>query len=426
MQGTDSSSFRANGAKSRREKAQKGQGMNQQPQPFTEAEITAIRAQTPGAAGRIHLDNAGSSLMPRPVLDRMTRHLALEAEVGGYVAEERMAAEREATRDALAALLGAARPEEVAFCASASEGLGKLIASVPLAAGEVVVTGYHEYVGNLLTILERCRRTGARMLVLPDRGDGQLDLDRLSRIIADERVGLIVLSHIASSSGVVHDVAAVGRLAQAAGIPFLLDAAQSCGQVPVDVRTIGCDMLVGTARKFLRGPRGVGFMWIADARLATLEPCYLVNNSGEIAPDGGVTLRRDAGLFEPWEKNMTALLGLGAALADRQRWGPARIMARTTALAASLRAALAERREIRLVDTGEASGAIITFQHARLAADEIKQRLEARGIAVQVSRALHTPFDLGRRGIEAAVRVSPHVYNTEDEITRFITALDRL
>ncbi len=400
--------------------------MDQGSQAFTDTEIRTIRAETPGVEGRIHLDNAGSALMPRPVLERMRRHLALEAEVGGYVAEERMAQEREATRRALAALIGAPRPQDIAFCGCASDGLGKLIASVPLAADEIVVTGFHEYVGNLLTIAERCRRSGAQMRIIPDRGDGRLDLTIMQRWVADGRVALIVLSHVASSSGVIQDVAAAGRIAQEAGIPFLLDAAQSCGQVPVDVSKIGCDMLVGTARKFLRGPRGIGFLWVAPERLATLVPCYFVNNSGEIGQDGRLTLRQDAGLFEPWEKNMAALLGLGAALADRQRWGAQRIMARLRMLADRLRTALRSLPDIRLLDGPEATGAIVTFTHDRLAPEDIKQRLEREHIAVQLSRRLHTPFDLGPRGIEAAVRVSAHFYNTEDEITRFVQTLARL
>ncbi len=393
---------------------------------WTAEEIARMRAETPGAVRRIHLDNAGSALMPEAVVRRIRDHLALEAEVGGYVAEERVTAEREAVRAAVAELIRAPAPEEVAFLANASDGLGRLIASVPLAPGRTIATGYHEYVGNLLTIAARCRRAGTEPLVIPDRGDGRLDLDRLQRWIADGRVGLIVLSHIASSSGIVHDLAAVGRLAAAAGIPFLVDAAQSCGQVPVEVGAIGCDMLVGTARKFLRGPRGVGFLWVAGARLRALEPCYLVNNSGGIGPDGAPHLRTDAGVFEAWEKNVAALLGFGAALAERKRWGPARIMARIAELAALLRRELAALEDVQLVDAGAAEGAIVVFRHARLSPDEVKRRLEARNIAVQVSRALHTPFDLGRRGIEAAVRVSPHAYNTEDEIARFITALKAL
>ncbi len=400
--------------------------MSQRAQAFTEAEIRTIRAETPGVERRIHLDNAGSALMPRCVLERMHRHLALEAEVGGYVAEERTAQEREATRSALATLIGAPRPQDIAFCACASDGLGKLIASVPLGAGKIVATGFHEYVGNLLTVAERCRRSGAEMRVIPDRGDGKLNLAALRQWVDDGRVTLIVLSHIASSSGIVQDVAAVGRIAKDARIPFLLDAAQSCGQVPVDVGEIGCDMLVGTARKFLRGPRGVGFLWVAPERLTALAPGYFVNNSGEIGHDGSLTLRQDAGLFEPWEKNMAALLGLGAALADRQRWGAQRIMARVRMLADRLRTALRSLSDVQLLDAPQATAAIVTFTHDRLAPEDIKQRLERENIAVQVSRRLHTPFDLGPRGIEAAVRVSPHFYNTEDEITRVIQALARL
>jgi len=393
---------------------------------FTDAEIRTIRAETPGVASRIHLDNAGSALMPHAVLARMHHHLTLEAEVGGYVAEERMVEEREATRSAVAALIGAARSQDIAFCASASDGLGKLIASVPLAAGEIVVTGFHEYVGNLLTIAERCRRSGTEMRIIPDRGDGRLDLTILQEWVEEGRVALIVLSHIASSSGIVQDVTAVGRIARQTRTPFLLDAAQSCGQVPVDVGEIGCDMLVGTARKFLRGPRGVGFLWVTPERLAALVPCYLVNNSGEIGHDGRLMLRRDAGLFEPWEKNMAAILGLGAALADRRRWGAQRIMARTCMLADRLRRALCRLPDVKLLDSSQATGAIVTFTHARLAPEDIKQRLESENIAVQVSRWLHTPFDLGPREIAAAVRVSPHFYNTEDEITHFAEVLARL
>ncbi|RMF14891.1 MAG: aminotransferase class V-fold PLP-dependent enzyme [Alphaproteobacteria bacterium] len=393
---------------------------------FTDDELAALRRATPGAARRAHFDNAGSALMPATVVERIRAHLALEADVGGYVAEERTMAEAEDVYRRLAHLLGI-QAEDVALTSSASEAFARLLHSVPLAREQVVVTAFNEYVGNYFDLLHRCRRVGAQLRVLPATGvEHALDIGLLEEWLNEGNVALVAIGQVSSSCGQVNDVAAVGRLARAAGVPFLLDASQSLGQMSVNMREIGCDMLVGTARKFLRGPRGVGFLAVTPEMRRHLDPVFLMNNSARWIDAQHFQLRDDARLFEAWEKNVAARLGFGAALALLEEVGIERAGARARRLAGMLRERLAALPGIEPCDPPGSRAAIVTFRYHGLSADGIKAALEAQDIAVQVSRAEHTPLDLGPRGIDAAVRVSPHYYNTEDEIERLIRAIGRL
>ncbi len=389
-------------------------------------EIAELRRKTPGTRVRAHFDNAGSALMPEEVIDRIAAHLALEAEVGGYVAQERAAAGIEDVYRRLARLIGA-RTADIAIVSSASEAFARLLHSVPIGRGQVVVTAFNEYVGNHLDLLHRCRHAGAELRVLPPIGARRaLDLARLEEWLAAGDVALVALGHVPSSSGQVNDVAKAGALARAAGVPFLLDASQSLGQMRVDMREIGCDMLVGTARKFLRGPRGIGFLAVDRDMRARLEPAFLMNNSARWIDGDRYEPREDARLFEAWEHNVAARLGFGAALALLEEIGVERAGRRARRLAAVLRERLSGLPGLVLCDPPGSTAAIVTFRYRDLAPEAIKAALEADGIAVQVSRAGHTPLDLGARGIESAVRVSPHYYNTHEEIDRLIEALGRL
>ncbi len=395
-------------------------------QDFTAEEIAALRRATPGTRRRAHFDNAGSALMPEVVVARIRRHLALEAEVGGYLAQERTTAEEADVYRRLARLVGA-QASDVAMVSSASEAFARLLHSLPIARGQVVVTAFNEYVGNYLDLLHLCRRVGAELRVLPARGDNRaLDLALFGEWLEEGRVALVTMGQVSSSSGQVNDVVRVGDLARRAGVPFLLDASQSLGQMRVKMDEIGCDMLVGTARKFLRGPRGVGFLVVSAAMRARLDPVFLMNNSARWLDAQHYQLRDDARLFEAWEKNVAARLGFGAALALLEEVGPERAGARARHLAERLRARLADLADIEACDPPGSSAAIVTFRHRELVPQAVKAALEARGIAVQVSLAEHTLLDLGARGIEAAVRASPHYYNTEEEIDRLIEVLGRL
>lgn len=393
--------------------------MTSKMQHFSMAELAAIRADLAAAPEHVHLDNAGASLMPAQVRAVMHEHLTREGAVGGYVAQEQAAEGIERAYGAVAGLIGAA-PDEIAFAGSATDAWDRLFYSLPLEPGAHIVTAYSEYCGNYIAMHDRARKCSADIIVIGRDHHGGLDLVALDRALGDPRAKLLALSHVASSSGDILDAAGAGRIARAHGVPFLLDACQSIGQLPVDVGEIGCDMLTGTARKFLRGPRGVGFLYVARTMLPRLEPVMLTNMSAEWRSRDGFAMREDARLFEAWERNIAGILGLGAAVDYARKLGMPRISSRALALAAQLREALGGLSDVECLDPGSRLSAIVTFRHRRIDPVRMKTLAAARNTAIQVASVVHTRLDLEARGIESAVRVSPHYFTLEDEIGRFV------
>src|SRR6202020_772733 len=250
---------------------------------------------------RVHPIDAGAALMSRSTLAAMTTHLQLEAEVGGYEAAELAREQIDVAYAALAQLVGG-RSDEVALFDNATHAWNAAFYSVPLGPGDRILTGRAEYGSNVLAYWQAARRAGAEVVVVPNDGYGQLDTTALAGLV-DERVKLIGVSHVPTSGGLVNPAAEIGRIAGEAGVLFLLDATQSVGQFPVDVDAIGCDLLTGTGRKFLRGPRGTGFLWVRTAALERLDP--FVAEIGSATWDGGsgFTWADGAQRFEAWEKS---------------------------------------------------------------------------------------------------------------------------
>lgn len=395
--------------------------MTPSPSTLSPSKIERLRCETPAVLGRVHLDSAGASLMPQFVANVLLDHHSLELDVGGYVAQERAAERIDASYGAVARLLGA-QSAEIALLASATEAWDRAFYSLPLQPGDRVVTAHNEYCSNFVAYLHRVRRDGIEIEVLQSDARGDIDLGDLEKRLSPPPA-LVSLSHVPSSSGQINDVAAVGVRTRAAGVPFLLDACQSVGQLPVDVGAIGCDMLTGTARKFLRGPRGVGFLFVRSDFLDRLDPVMLTNSSATWTGPDSYDLRSDARLFEAWERNVAGQLALGAAAEYLMAVGVQAASLRARTLANRLRAGLAALAGVTLTDPGADLSAIVTFTHDRLVPNAIKEALEAQGIAVQVASQAHTLLDLRQRGIAAAVRMSPHYFNTEDEIDRTLDSL---
>ncbi len=231
-------------------------------------DIDALRAETPGCALRIHLNNAGAALLAQPTLDAMTSHLRLEAEIGGYEPATRAQEGIAAVYAAIAELVGG-RSEEVALFDNATHAWNAAFYSAPLGRADRILTGRAEYGSNVLAYWQAAKRTGAEVAVVPRDRHGQMDVAALAAM-ADERTRLIGASHVPTSGGLVQPAADIGKIARACGALFLLDATQSAGQFPLDVQAIGCDMLNGTGRKFLRGPREPGSCGYAPPRSSGL------------------------------------------------------------------------------------------------------------------------------------------------------------
>ncbi len=390
----------------------------------TRIDVERARAETPGCGEVLHFNNAGAGLMPQRVLEAIKAHLDLEARIGGYEAANREQAAWERTYDALARLLGCAR-DEVALVENATRAWDMAFYAVPLAAGDRILTARAEYVSNYLAFLQAAKRTGAVVDVVPSDDTGQVDVGAL-RAMIDGRVKLIAVTHAPGNGGLVNPVEEIGRVAREAGVLYLVDACQSAGQMPLDVERIGCDMLSSTGRKFLRGPRGTGFLYVRKAVLERLEPPFVDLHSATWTSANAYVWRDDARRFENWETNYATRIGLGVAVDYALGWGLEAIRDRTFALAALLREALGRVPGVTVRDLGRVRSGIVTFTVDGKDPLRLKADLLARRINVTVSQVEFARLDMEARGLDRLVRASPHYYNTEDEVARFVAAVSEL
>lgn len=167
-----------------------------------------VRNDTPGCRDRIHFNNAGASLMPRPVVETVIRHLELEAQIGGYEAADAERERIDAVYRSSARLINC-EPQEIALLENATRAWDAAFYSIPFAAGDRIVTGRAEYCSNYMAYLQVARVTGAEIVVIGDDDHGQIDLDDLRERI-DERVKLISLTHVPTSGGLVNPAAGAG------------------------------------------------------------------------------------------------------------------------------------------------------------------------------------------------------------------------
>jgi cysteine desulfurase / selenocysteine lyase len=393
-------------------------------------DVARARADTPGCDEVVHLDHAGSSLPPHVVVDTQVEWLRAEARTGGYA----LAAQRSDVLDdvyaEVASLVGATA-DEIALVENATFGwhqaFWSLALSLRLGPGDRILTGNAEYASGYISFLQAQRRWGVTVEAVPDDEAGQLSVDALASMLDDSRgrVALVAVTHIPTNGGLVNPAEEVGRLTRAAGVPFLLDACQSVGQMPVDVEAIGCDLLSATGRKFLRAPRGTGFLYVRRALLdrtdpEPLEPAFLDLLGAEwVAPDR-YEVRADARRFESWEADMAARAGLGAAVAYARGWGLAAIGDQVAAVAEGLRARLGEVPGVTVHDRGARLGGIVTFTKDGVDAERIRGALRERSVNVSVSAPSSTRLDAEARRLPPLVRASVHYLTTDDELDRAV------
>jgi cysteine desulfurase / selenocysteine lyase len=384
-------------------------------------DIARLRGETAGCEQMTFFNNAGASLQPRPVVARVIEHLRLEEQVGGYEAADRVTHELAGVYRSVARLLHCA-PEEIALQENATRAWEMAFYSLHFAAGDRIVTAANEYASNYIAFLQVAQRTGAEIHVVESDAAGEVDLEALRKLL-DDRVKLIALTHVPTNGGLVQPAARVGELARGAGIPFLLDACQSAGQIHLDVDALGCDMLSATGRKYLRGPRGTGFLYVRKALLEQMDPPSLDLHAATWVAQGKFEVRTDAKKFETWESAAATRLGLGVAIEYALALGLSNIERRVQYLAALLREQLATIKGVTVRDLGRVRSGIVTFTCDGQPPGEVMQRLKANGIAVRTVERASARIDMEQRGLDELVRASVHYYNTEAEIERLCAAV---
>jgi selenocysteine lyase/cysteine desulfurase len=384
-------------------------------------DVERVREETAGVGRAVHFNNAGAALPPRPVVEAVVGHLRLEEQRGGYEAAASQSERIEHTYDSLARLVGAER-DDIGVMENATRAWDMAFYSLPWAEGDRILTARAEYVSNAIAFLQTARRHGVRVDVVPDDAHGQLDIDAL-RAMIDERVKLIAITHVPTQGGLVNPAAEVGRVARQAGAVYLLDACQSVGQMPVDVGEIGCDLLSTTGRKFLRGPRGTGFLYCSPRIRERLEPPFLDLQAATWTSSDTYQVRADARRFESWETSYAGKIGLGVAADYALDLGLDAIEKRVIELATTLRGRLQGLPGVRLHDRGVRQCGIVTFTVEGHESQDIARALQARGINVWVSAVGSARWDFEPRSLTSVVRASVHYYNTDDEIDQMIDAL---
>ncbi|MEV8544207.1 N-methyl-L-tryptophan oxidase [Streptomyces sp. NPDC051572] len=384
--------------------------------------VAAERARTPGSFTGHHFNSAGAALLANGTVEAVIDHLRAESLSGGYEAAKHAAPALEAVYARTAELLGA-RLEEVALVESATAGWQRAVSALRLRPGDRVLAARSSYVSSALHLLSVERDHGVLVELLPNGPDGAVDLEALEAALRAGPAALVTAAHVPTSSGLVEPAAGIGALAGAHGVPFLLDATQSLGQLPVDMGVIGCDLLIGTGRKFLRGPRGTGLLAVRRPLLDRLTPeapdvrgaRWTAERSWELVPD--------AKRFELWEAAHALRLGLGAALTDLGTLGVDTVARHLASLAATLRQHLSALPGVHVTDPPAAGGAIVTFVIDGLDASEVQRQLAYRRVHLIAVPAGHGRWDMDHRGLTKVVRASVHVYNDEDDLHALVEAV---
>jgi selenocysteine lyase/cysteine desulfurase len=388
-----------------------------------DALVKQWRDDTPGCARQIHFNNAGSGLMPRAVLDAMVAHLNREANFGGYESADDAETAVADAYASVAKVLGT-QSRNIAVVENSTVAFFQALSAFDFKPGDVIVTTRNDYISNQLAYLSLARRHGVEVRRAADLASGGADPQSVKELLRDSRVRLLAVTWVPTNSGLMQPVETLGEIAQAAGTPYLVDGCQAVGQIPVDVAKLRCDFFSGTARKFLRGPRGIGFLYVSDRALKRGDfPLYIDMRGADWVSADSFAPAPDARRFENWEFAYGLVLGLGEAARYALAVGVERGGRRARDLAATLRDKLSELRGIRVLDRGNELAAIVTIEVAGLEASELSRVLRTCGINTSASLRAYAVIDMDEKRAASALRLSPHYYNTEDEIDRVVDQL---
>ena len=384
--------------------------------------INTLRKDTPACHNIVHFNNAGASLMPKIVYDRIREYNEYEYSHGGYEAYEDHLSPIEEFYISTAQLLGC-KKENIAFMANATDAYNKALSSIPFNRNDTVLTTSNDYASNQIAFLSLKKRMGLNLQRVPNLDNGLIDIEKMERLIQIHEPKLVAITHVPNNSGLIQNVSEIGLLCEKYSILFMVDACQSIGQMPVNVKEIKCDFLSATMRKYLRGPRGAGFLYASDKVLKSgLFPLipelrgasWNLENDFDIVP----TARR----FEDWENNYGSMIGATEAIKYAIDVGPDKIYNRVSTLAEYLRENL-QKKGWKVLDRGLNLSGIVSCDASHLDAHVICREMRKKGFQFGVADRNFALIDFIEKDVKHAFRISPHYYNTKEEINKFITEL---
>jgi selenocysteine lyase/cysteine desulfurase len=384
--------------------------------------LEQIRKDTPACASLIHLNNAGASLNPLPVQQAMSAYAVFEAATGGYEAADARAAEIDGFYTSVARMLNT-QARNIAFASSATDAYTRALSVFDWQPGEVLLTTNHDYISSQLSFLSLQQRYGIQLIRARDTAEGGVDVADMEALIRQYRPKLVAVTHIPTNSGLIQPVYEIGAICRELDTWYLVDACQSAGQMPLDVQAMGCDFLSATMRKFMRGPRGAGFLYASDRALEAPLTMLLPDMKGAhwTSADTFVPVET-ARRYEQWERNPALMIGSKVAIDYAMRVGLDWIADRTQYLAQTLRGQLAEIPGLRVLDQGEYLSGIVTCYHPKFDGTPLRNWLRERRINTSISTLDVAQIDFGQKQVPFALRFSPHYYNTEAELVQAVAA----
>lgn len=384
-----------------------------------------------GEAERIiHLNNAGSSLPPDVVVNTIKDYLTWESHIGGYEAAALAKDQIAGVYDSLGRLVGA-KSHEIAFVDSATRAWNAILYAFPLSPGDIILTSISEFGSNVVSLAQIAARSGVQVKVIKNDEYGRVSLSDLEQKLTD-KVRLVVITHVPAQRGIVNPVVEIGEILRNYGVFYLVDACQSVGQMEVNVNQIGCDAMTATGRKWLRGPRGTGFFFLRENWIQQIEPATVDLAVADLAKpqfmleNTELIIREDIKRFEMWERSFALMLGLGAAADHAVGQGLSKIHDSVKGLAIMIRQEISRGHDFIVGEPINSECGIVTIASQKFDVSKIKAELFAKGINTSVVNDYDGPLDFYNRGIKTALRVSPHYYNTVQEVEKFLESFFRL
>ena len=387
--------------------------------------VELLRAQTPGCKQKIHFNNAGASLMPQSVIDAMQNYLTFESVTGGYEAADSKADEIAGFYSSTARLLNC-KATNIAFASSATNAFARALSCIPFQEGDSILLANEDYISNQIAFLSLQKRFGIQILRAKSKPEGGVDVEDMKRLMDEHQPKLVSLTHVPSNTGLIQPVEEVGKLCAQRNLYYLVDGCQSAGQIPVDVEKIQCDFFTATLRKFLRGPRGCGFLYVSDKIInQKLEPLFIDLRGADWVSADEYAPRMDARRFEDWEMPYALVLGSKAAIDYALQVGLVEIQERNLHVCELIRNEVSQLKGFTLLDIGTPQSSIITMTIANQTAQHVLASLRKQNINTSIGFRNFALIDFDAKKVEWALRISPHYYNTEEEVNILINSLKK-
>lgn len=377
-----------------------------------------IRQEIRGLSdGKLFFNNAGSSLMPNIVVDSMIDYLRQEEQLGGYEVANRNAELLDNFYAETARLINC-KPSNIAFMTSATEAFAKALSSIIFEEGDTIITTVDDYISNQITFISLQKRLNINLLRIKKLENNELDLEDLENLIKEHHPKLVAVTHIPTNSGLIQDIEAVGKICRQYDVLYLADCCQSVGQMVVDVDKIGCDFLTATGRKFMRGPRGSGFLYVSDRVLEQdYAPILLDMRGAHWSEYDNYELFKTAKRFEHWEVSYAVVLGMMEAIKYANTIGLTTIENYNRKLSETLRTNL-KNSGFKVLDIGQNLSSIVTFCGPDNDLENIQKVLRENNVFFSVSYKNSALIDFTNKKVDGAVRLSPHYFNTLEEVEK--------